>query len=76
MDRKPDLRRQTIASEFTSVMLERFSSSAPSSCRREDAKPDPEKHEPGDFYWHEDWQPPPLWQRLLIALRHGLGMKK
>jgi hypothetical protein len=30
---------------------------------------------PGDFYWHEDWQPPPLRRRILMALKHMLGMK-
>ena len=35
----------------------------------------PENHVPGDFYWHEDWQPPSLGRRVLIVLRHMLGMK-
>jgi hypothetical protein len=35
----------------------------------------PENHVPGDFYWHEDWQPPPLRRRILMALKHMLGMK-
>jgi hypothetical protein len=76
VNRKTDLRRQTIASEFTSAVLGGFSSSARSSSRHKETKPDSEEHEPGDFYWHEDWQPPSPWRRLLIALRHILGMKK
>ena len=35
----------------------------------------PENRLPGDFYWHEDWQPPPLRRRILMALKHMLGMK-
>jgi hypothetical protein len=35
----------------------------------------PENQAPGDFYWHEDWQPPPLRRRILMALKHMLGMK-
>jgi len=43
------------------------------SCDEE--KIDSENRLPGDFYWHEDWQPPSLWRRVLIVLRHMLGMK-
>jgi len=43
------------------------------SCDEE--KIDSESLLPGDFYWHEDWQPPSLWRRVLIVLGHMLGMK-
>jgi hypothetical protein len=39
------------------------------------AKREPAEPGPGDFYWHEDTPPMPLWQGILIALRHMLGMR-
>jgi hypothetical protein len=42
---------------------------------QEEARRDSGAREPGDFYWHEDTPPMPLWQGVLIALRHMAGMK-
>jgi hypothetical protein len=39
------------------------------------AKREPAEPDPGNFYWHEDTPPMPLWQGILIALRHMLGMR-
>jgi len=39
----------------------------------DEAKIDSENRVPGDFYWHEDWQPPSLWRRVLICAEAYAG---
>jgi hypothetical protein len=50
-------------------------SDAGATAVQEAARWDSGEREPGDFYWHEDTPPMPLWQGVLIALKHMAGMK-
>jgi hypothetical protein len=61
------------AVENRKLVQKAYDSGHMQSCDEE--KIDSESLLPGDFYWHEDWQPPSLWRRVLIVLGHMLGMK-
>jgi hypothetical protein len=61
------------AVENRKLVQKAYDSGHMQSCDEE--KIDSENRVPGDFYWHEDWQPPPLRRRILMALKHMLGMK-
>ena len=62
-----------MAVENRKLVQKAYDSGCMQSCDEE--KIAPENRVPGDFYWHEDWQPPSLWRRVLIVLGHMLGMK-
>jgi hypothetical protein len=61
------------AVENRKLVQKAYDSGHTQSCDEE--KIDSENRLLGDFYWHEDWQPPSLGRRVLIVLRHMLGMK-
>jgi hypothetical protein len=62
-------------SNFRARELPGLEQNAPKSLETAEAQLGFNDNEPGEFYWHEDAPPVPLWRGALAVLRHMFGMK-